>query len=179
MPRKVEEFDVLEKPKRAPRSRVANSVDDSEVKPKRTRSKTKTVVKEPEVVRKAPTPIAEIKREKRFARKHAIVIGVLMVIGVGSSAAIGLTDKGQIDIVNIIEERNKKAAERGEKLIVAEEELLPDGGLIPADPSTATPQATSTPNIASSTASSTPQGNIPRTAEEIAAEAQTESATST
>lgn len=176
MPRKAEEFDVLEKPKRAPRSRAAKPVDGSEVKPKRARSTTKSVSKKPEVIRKAPTQIAEIKREKGFARKHMIVIGVLMVLGIGSSAAIGLTDKGQIDIVNIIDERNKKAAERGEKLIAAEEELLPDGGLIPADPSTVTPA--STPSAATSTASTSPQGNIPRTAEEVAAEAQTESAIS-
>ncbi len=177
MPRKADEFEVLETKKRAPRKRVAKPLDDGEeVKPKRAKKTAKKVVEE-EVVRKAPTPIAQTKRERRFVRKHIIVVGVLMILGLGSSAAIGLTDKGQIDIVTIIDERNKKAAERGEKLIAAEEELLPDGGLIPADPSTATPQATSTPNSATSTASSTPQGNVPRTAQEAAADLATATST--
>ena len=179
MPQKADEFEVLEKPKRAPRKRAAKPVDDTtETKPKRVRKTTKKVAEE-EVVRKAPTPIAESRREKHFARKHAIVIGVLMVLGIGSSAAVGFTDKGQIDIVMIIDERNKKAAERGEQPIAAEEELLPDGGLIPADPSSVPQQATTTPATASSTASTTPQGNVPRTAEEAAADAQASTATST
>ncbi|MEK7462564.1 MAG: hypothetical protein AAB618_03245 [Patescibacteria group bacterium] len=127
--------------------------------------------------RKAPTPLAGTKLEKKSSRKHLIVIGVLLVIGIGSSALVGLTDKGQIDVVTMIEERNKKAEERGEKVIsTSVKDQLPDGGLVPADPSTIAPSTP--PPTASTTASTTSAGSIPRTAEEVAAEAQT-TATST
>ncbi len=114
MPRKADEFEVLETKKRAPRKRVAKTADDSkDVKPKRIRKVVTKTSSETETVRKAPTPLAEASREKRFVRKHIVVIAVLMLLGVGSSAAIGLTDKGQINTIAIIDERNKKAAERG------------------------------------------------------------------
>jgi hypothetical protein len=179
MPDNAEEFEVLEKPKRAPRKRASSSVSRTTTdKPKRTRRVTKKVEEEKEEkqpARRAPTPIASEKREKRFVRKHTIVVAVLVFLGIGSSAIVGLTDKGQIDVVTIIDERNKKAAERGETLVSAEEELLPDGGLIPADP--AQVQNTPPPPAASSTASTTPVGNIPLTNEEAAAQMQ--AATST
>jgi hypothetical protein len=176
MPRKADEFEVLDKPKRAPRKRAAKPVEEGEeVKPKRTRRTTKKETEPEEPVRRAPTTITEAKRDKKPSRKHVIIIGVLLIIGIGSSAAVGLTDKGQIDVTTIIDERNRKAAERGEQLVSAEEELLPDGGLIPADP--AQVQNTPPPPTASSTASTTPVGNIPLTNEEAAA--QMEAATST
>jgi hypothetical protein len=164
MPRKADEFEVLEKSKRAPRKRVAKTVDDSkEVKAKRTRSVKKVTEEVSE--RKAPTSIKEEQKNRRSARKPLIVVGVLLLIGVGSSAAIGLTDKGQIDIVTIIDERNKKAAERGEQPIAAERELLPDGGLIPADQAST---ASSTPqSAATSSVTTTPEGNVPRTDAEV------------
>jgi hypothetical protein len=168
MPRKADEFEVLEKPKRAPRKRVAKPVDDTEeIKPKRTRKVVKKVVEE-NPPRKAPTVIREEKKKSKFLRTPVIVVGVLLLLGIGSSAAVGLTDKGQIDVVTMIEDRNKKAEERGEKIVSSTMvDQLPDGGLIPADPSTI---ASSTPPVeaATSTATSTPQGNLPRTDQEIA-----------
>jgi hypothetical protein len=179
MPRKADEFEVLEKPKRVPKKRVPNAVADSdEEKPKRKRSVKKvpestSVKKVPdtvEPVRRAPTVLNKEEQKKSTYKKNLIIVGVLIVIGVGSSAIVGLTDKGQIDVVTIIEERNKKAVERGEKLVSSsDKDQLPDGGLIPADPS---PVASTTPPItASTTASTTPQGNIPRTDQEIEAAA--------
>jgi hypothetical protein len=169
MPRKADEFEVLEKPKRAPRKRVSKTVADStEEKPKRTRTTKKVTEAETvEPSRRAPTTIKEENQKKHNSRKHLIVVGVLLVIGIGSSAVVGLTDKGQIDVVTVIEERNKKAEERGEKIVSSsDKDQLPDGGLVPADPSTI---ASSTPpTTASTTASTTPQGNIPRTDEEVA-----------
>ena len=177
MPRKADEFEVLEKPKRAPRKRVAKPVGDTEeVKPKRTRKVVKKVVEEtPE--RKAPTVIKDEKKKARFFKTPVIVVGVLLVLGIGSSAVVGLTDKGQIDVVTMIEERNKKAEERGEKIVSSTMvDQLPDGGLIPADPSTI---ASSTPPVetATTTATTTPQGNLPRTDQEIAADAATATST--
>jgi hypothetical protein len=177
MPRKADEFEVLEKPKRAPRKRVAKPVDDTEeVKPKRTRKAVKKDVEEvPE--RKAPTVLKEEKKKSKFLNTPVIVVGVLLILGIGSSAAVGLTDKGQIDVVTMINERNKKAEERGEKIVSsAMTDQLPDGGLIPADPATI---ASSTPPVetASSTATTTPQGNLPRTDEEIASDTATATST--
>lgn len=168
MPRKADEFEVLEKPKRAPRKRAPKPVAESSIeKPKRTRTtKKEEVVEQP---RRAPTALKEVSQKRSNSKKHLIVVGVLLVIGIGSSAIVGLTDKGQIDVVTMIEERNRKAEERGEKVVSTSiKDQLPDGGLVPADQSTS---ASSTPPVtASTTASTTPQGNIPRTAEEVAEE---------
>ncbi len=181
MPDKADEFQVLEKSKRAPRKRAAVSVSsqkEEKPKPRQTRRTTKKVSETLEPARRAPSTIAETKYDKKPHRKHTIVIGTLIAVGIISSAIVGFTDKGQIDVVTIIDERNKKAAERGEQLVSAEEELLPDGGLIPADPATTPDSNTTTPvEAVSSTASSTPQGNVPLTNEEAAALAN--SATST
>ncbi len=173
MPRKADEFEVLEKPKRAPLKRVAKTAAESqEDKPKRTRRTTK---KEAEIAgspRRAPTIIKEERQKLRSSRKHLIVVGVLLFVGIGSSAVVGFTDKGQIDVVTVIEERNKKAEERGEKIVSSsEKDQLPDGGLIPADPSST---ASSTLQFeATTTASTTVVGNIPRTDAEVASEIAT------
>jgi hypothetical protein len=151
----------------------------SPAKPKRTRQPRKVSESNEslELIRKAPTPLAAEKSERRFTRKHTIVIVFFILLGVGSSALLGLTDPGHIDVTSLIDERNKIAAERGEQLVSTTEEQLPDGGLIPADPSTM-PPATTTPSTATSTASTTPEGNVPLTDEEAAA-AMEEAATAT
>lgn len=173
MPRKADEFEVLETKKRAPRKRAAKTADDSTVeKPKRTRQTTKKVFEEP-VERKAPTAIKEEKNQRKSSRTQMIVVGTLLVIGVASSAAVGLTDKGQIDVVTMIDERNKKAEERGEKIVsTSVNDQLPDGGLIPADPATI---ASSTPAVTetSTSTATTTTGNLPRTDAEIASDSAT------
>ena len=178
MPRKADEFEVLEKPKRAPRKRVAKPVDDkAEPKPKRTRKVTKKVPEETPQ-RKAPTVLKEQSASPYVSRTPMIVVGVLILVGVGSSAVVGLTDKGQIDVVTMIEERNRKAEERGEKVVSSSvKDQLPDGGLTPADV-TPTPQASSTPQTTEpAAASTTPQDAAPQ--EEVAIDDETSTATST
>ncbi len=178
MPRKADELSVLEKPKRVPRKRVAKSVTAfDEVKPKRTRKVAKKVSEEaPE--RKAPTTLKEHAPSSTPSRTPMIVVGVLILVGIGSSAAVGLTDKGQIDVVTMIEERNRKAEERGEKVVSSSvKDQLPDGGLIPAD-ETPTPQASSTPPVTEASASSTTPDTASQ-AEEVAADGSEGNATST
>jgi hypothetical protein len=180
------ETEVLETPKRTPRKRAPKAVDVAETSTPIKRARARRVVQddgeeaparrsrkkvEPPKAeisdRKAPTTIKDEKQKTKSFRKHAIVIGVLLAIGIGSSAVVGFTDKGQIDVVTMIEDRNKKAEERGEKMIpTSAKDLLPNGGLIPADPGTITPNTP--PATATTTASTTPEGNVPRAVAEVA-----------
>lgn len=195
-----EETDVvLEKPKRAPRKRVAKVISDDAPKKapvkrvaKRVAVKKKVAkeeVSEPERVsketsskRKAPTPIADSVAGKKKSRKQLIVIATMIVIGVGASAIVGFTDKGQIDVEGTIAWRNEQAKSAGretEVIPVQNTPQLPDGGLIgmgiggPIDGSaSSTPPA---PTTASSTASTTePVGQAPLTNAEAEAAAQAE-----
>jgi hypothetical protein len=116
------------KPKRAPRKRVAKTaVKKAAPKPRKTAAKKAPVkrVKKapkvpketqeevvPEVVesapRKAPTVFASQKQNKKQQQKHAIIIGLIVCVGIGASAAVGYTDKGQISVAQIIEDRNQQ-----------------------------------------------------------------------
>lgn len=60
------------------------------------------------VVRKAPTGISNEKALERRKQTRLIIVGVLVAIGVGSSAAVGLTDEGEIDVLRTIEARNER-----------------------------------------------------------------------
>lgn len=58
--------------------------------------------------RKAPTPIASTKASRMKRRKQLITAFVVLVIGIGISAVVGFTDKGQIDVQKTIQERNER-----------------------------------------------------------------------
>ncbi len=58
--------------------------------------------------RKAPTKFSGQKVAKKIKRKRMIVIASVLIIGVGASAAVGLTDSGQIDVQQTIEDRNER-----------------------------------------------------------------------
>lgn len=58
--------------------------------------------------RKAPTPIAGMK-EGRFQRKKMLMVTLaIILLGVGASAAVGLSDAGRIDVQQTIEARNER-----------------------------------------------------------------------
>jgi hypothetical protein len=126
---------------------------------------------------------------------------VLVVIGIGSSAAVGFTDRGTIDVNQVITERNERVQSSGSgESIIPEQNVnqRPDGGLIGGygasgrspvsaptpepeeDMSTSTATSTAT-TTATSTATSTeetvPEPSVPMTATEAAA--ASEQATST
>jgi hypothetical protein len=63
---------------------------------------------EPVVTRKAPTPIAAQVSDQKNRRRQLIVAGVVMVFGIGASAAVGFSDAGRIDVNQTIESRNER-----------------------------------------------------------------------
>jgi|AntRauTorckE6833_2_1112554.scaffolds.fasta_scaffold00979_17 hypothetical protein len=63
---------------------------------------------EVEAGRKAPTNFSGKKASQAKIRKRNIVIAVVMITGVGSSAAVGMTDSGQINVNQTIEARNER-----------------------------------------------------------------------
>ncbi len=133
--------------KRAPRTK-APAVEETESAPS-------TPAKRPR--RKAPTPVAETK--ERAARSNVLLyagIGVFAVL-LALSAVIGFTDRGAINVQNLIESRMASATPeekaRLEQAQKATANNVPDGGLILSDTpdAPAAPVATSTPSTASST----------------------------
>jgi hypothetical protein len=181
MPRKVNESTMPPKVKRAARPRVktAEAVSSTSAKTKRAHSRGEVAA--PTLARKAPTELSGPSAPVRKTRRHILVVVGLLLVGAGASAAVGLSDTGQIDVVAAIEERNKRAEERGEPVIsvsVQNTPQLPDGGLIPTDPNA--PLVGVPPTTASSsesTATST-AGNVPLTESEAASAFEAAQATS-
>ena len=197
-----ETMEVVAKPKRTPRKQVITENEDSpgEVPPvvkkraprkkaappvavagaaatpiaavsKPARSKVAKVVDAP--ARKAPTPIAADRATTRSTRRQAIVVGLLIFVGVGASAAVGYTDKGGINVEQAIAARNErinKGEIQGEILQVQNTPQVADGGLVglgiggPENSASST-QATT----ASSTEATSTQPTLPLTAMEAAA----------
>ncbi|MEN9920490.1 MAG: hypothetical protein RL538_383 [Candidatus Parcubacteria bacterium] len=185
-----EETEVVpSKPKRAPRKRAPKVVSDEAEKkapvkraPRKRAPKkvVEEVIEEPVVKRKAPTPIASEKKKAKTGRRQLIVITLMILVGVGASAAIGLTDKGTINVEETIAWRNEqeRAAGRESSIIpVQNTPQVPDGGLIgmgiggPIEGTGSSTPATasSTPATASSTE---PVGQAPLTNAEAEAAAQ-------
>ena len=155
------------------------------------------VEKEMSSTRKAPTKFAEAQATQRSKRNQYIVIGLLIVVGIGSSAAVGLSDSeaGQINVTQTIQERNERMANlvdvNGPTVVVPIPSQQADGGLIGlrrADPTPAPAAATSTatttpPTTATSSATSTDsavvaEGELPA-AESLTDMSATDTATTT
>lgn len=124
-------------PKRAPRRRVAKVTTKAPVV-------TETISEAPPSRRKAPTQLrtetSERSQSVRRSRVRTYVpIGVL-VLGFGAAALIGYSDAGQINISEVVSDRNaqivKTANENGtpsEQIIIPVQNNVstaPDGGLI-------------------------------------------------
>jgi len=121
------------------------------------------VEKEMTSTRKAPTKFAQVQATQRSKRNQYIVVGLLIMVGIGSSAAVGLSDSeaGQINVTQTIQERNERMANlvdvNGPTVVVPIPSQQPDGGLIglrPADPTPAPVAATSTATTTSATTDS-------------------------
>jgi len=112
--------------------------------------------------RKAPTQFAEVQALKTSKRNQYIVITLLLVLGVGASAAVGLSDPeaGQINVAQAIKERNERMANLvdvdGPTVMAPTPSQLPDGGFIGLRP--ADPAAVPAPTDATSTATSSDTG---------------------
>lgn len=184
MSRIAEEFEVIEKTKRAPRKRAPLVSAPAAEKPKQTRKKaavSEAVVETTK--RKAPTILISKGTTKSPARKQVFIVATLLIIGVGSSAAIGFTDPGQIDVVKTITERNEQAknSDTPNPIMVPVQSTTqePDGGLVGLGIGGPEAQPATTPSSTETIASSTePVGQAPLTNAEAqaAADALEESA---
>ena len=95
--------DSSETRKRAPRKRaVRRTISSDEIVP-RVKSESS------EVVRKAPSRIA-INNESRIKSKKPFVVVGIVVVSFVLAAVIGNSDAGQINITEVIDERNKQIA---------------------------------------------------------------------
>lgn len=178
MSRTTDELEVLETKKRAPAKRArSTSVSEAE-KPKRAPRK-KVVTEAPSEIpsRKAPTPLAKTRTKKQTTRKQIGIIVILLLLGIGGSAAVGLSDKGQIDVGKTIADRNTQAIGDNPNAIMVPVQSTtqePDGGLIglgigDAEQNQAT--STNTQTASSSASSSEPVGQAPLTDAEAQAAA--------
>lgn len=169
--------------KRAVRKSVAKTKDVSEPKKKVTRKRATPKKDEPEKViekkeespvikpkestkRKAPTPISANKIASKKKVRQRIIVGLLVLIGVGSSAAVGLSDEGQIDVMETIEARNERIRTNTtdeRDVLVSNLEVpvqntsaqgKPDGGLVGKGIVEALPVEVPEADLASSTATS-------------------------
>ena len=148
--------------KAAPRKKVAPVVEE----PENTEDEQATAV--PEVTRKAPTTFSTAKPKRRFPR-HSVIVGVILLIGVGASAAVGFSDVGQINVNEVIEARNQRVLNNStdERDDVVNSVSVPvqntnnqnqvDGGLVGIGDTTPppAPAATTTASTTDTTASST------------------------
>jgi len=120
-----ENSEEVVKPKRAPRKRVAKTAAAKTApKPRKTVAKKTTprlapkaakeddkaaaVAAAQSTTRKAPTEFAAEKNIQKQRQKQFIVIGIILFVGVGASAAVGYKDKGQINVTQVIEDRNQR-----------------------------------------------------------------------
>jgi len=60
--------------------------------------------------RKAPTTFADQAKQIKTKRIQYAVVTFLLVVGIGASAAVGVTDAGRIDVARTIQERNERMA---------------------------------------------------------------------
>ena len=163
---------VIKKP-RAPRAR-AILPDGAEPSPKRTPRKvvqkiTLEPVSEPAVIRRAPTPIAAERRRSNQNHRTFFSVLAFCVVLSGIGVGIGVFDRGTIDVVAVVNDRNEKIS-RGEvrdevtgepvtlSVPVQNMDNRPNGGLQIADPVDQPPPPLVAPETASSTATSTPAG---------------------
>lgn len=163
---------VISKPRaRKPR---AISVDGADAPPVRKRAparpKVAPVLAEP-LTRKAPTPLQTKRRlSSRNTKAFFIVLGVCVLLA-GIGVTIGVLDKGAIDVVAVVNDRNEKV-NKGEvrdesgktitQTLQVQSDTRPNGGLPMGDPvavppvpepttSTAPEASSSTPSVSSST----------------------------
>jgi hypothetical protein len=118
--------------------------------------------------RKAPTPLSRQRRSRtRNTKAFFTVLGICILL-TGAGIGIGFMDKGTIDVVAVVNERNEKI-NKGEvrdelgnavtQTIQVQTDSRPNGGLPmgdvvdvpPAPPVSTTTEATSTPETATTT----------------------------
>jgi hypothetical protein len=180
----IEDEGVVKKP-RTTRVRAISSSEDSPPKAPRKRApkRVSEAVVETEPVRKAPTAFREQKRTSSTGTRNFLIIVVICLSIISTGLGIGFSDKGQINVVAIVNERNEKI-NRGEvrsangeaitqTIPVQGSDNRPNGGLIPADtPPPVAPPTETAPSESSAT--TTPELSASST-EEVGGEVATSS----
>jgi hypothetical protein len=92
----------------ASRERAARGVQPAVTKPKASTLKSEEGTLDSSNKRRAPTPFAASKKARRLKQKRNIIVVLVMVVGVAASAAVGLIDEGQINVQQIVEDRNER-----------------------------------------------------------------------
>lgn len=139
---------------RAPRTRKAAAVEELETAPTRRPR------------RKAPTPVATERAATAQSQKFIYIgVGVFVALFI-TSAVIGFTDKGSINVRSIIDMRISTASPedrvRFEQAQNASQgSPVVDGGLTPTDLPPRTPEPPVTASSSDAVASSTEQGTVP------------------
>jgi hypothetical protein len=111
-----------------------------------------------------------------------MVVVALLAIGVASSAAVGFTDKGQINVEAVITQRNEEARAAGNESFVIPVQntpQVPDGGQIGLGDAPAAPAASSTPPTAATSTPATASSTEPVPQEGVADAATPSSASDT
>jgi hypothetical protein len=156
----IEDEGVVKKP-RVPRTRAVSSNEDVPKVPRKRTPRAVTPPAEPEVVRKAPTPLREQKRVSGVGTRNFVVVAVLCLILISAGFGIGLSDKGQINVVAVVTERNEKI-NRGEVRTASGETMTqtipvqgsdtrPNGGLQVADQVPTPPPPPPSPPVSATT----------------------------
>ncbi len=118
--------------------------------------------------RKAPTSLGVAAKSRQENKKQLTVVVIVLLLGVGSSAMVGLSDAGQIDVRQTIEARNERIRnnQADERDLLTSMVEVPvqntnpdrkaDGGLVGlgtggAPPKPVLPPATDTASTSSST----------------------------
>ncbi len=167
----AEEDVVLPKP-RVRKPRAVSVAGEITAPRKRATPRPRVAVASVETVsRKAPTPISQQRRSRsRKAKSFFIVLAVGVVLA-GVGVGIGLMDKGAIDVIAVVNDRNEKI-NKGEvrdesgntvtQTLQVQSDTRPNGGLPmgdavetppPVTEVSTTTQATTTAETASSTES--------------------------
>jgi hypothetical protein len=142
--------------KRAARQSATASVRADLVRPKKVEDVVKEEVIQSTSLRKSPTAVSSNRRSLMMKRRRYAVMVTIFAIGMSSSVALGYSDKGFIDVAEVINERNRKAQESGDTTMVSipvqNRNLPADGGLVGMGDLEVTPSQTeSTTTVASST----------------------------
>ena len=169
----LEDEQVVKKPRAPRKPRVISDEDSLAVKTRKQAPSRdiNRIDEDPEPIRKAPTAIAQTKRVQRRSKKMFFIICGFCTLLTGSGIFLGVSDKGEINVVAVVNNRNEKI-NRGEvrdektgeittqSVPVQANDPRPNGGLgggVPEAPiPTPTPQvmvASTTPLVTTSSSS--------------------------
>lgn len=175
----VPDDEVVVKKPRAPRKpRVVSGDDVLTPKPRKVLAPKVVESEEDEVAepaRKAPTAIASTKRKQRRSGKVLAIVAVFCTLLTGSGVGLGLSDRGEINVVAVVNDRNERInrgevrdEKTGEPMsitIPVERDDRPNGGLKMADtqpeqvPSVPAPETATTSEAGTVSTTTLPETN--------------------